>query len=316
MADENKSEQPRPSGVPRRDNGKAGEVLAAAEAAVADLVKRADAMFPEEQEELTFPERPSAQQVKITRKREYGAWVGKRERLIRIEQFVYEALRRAFEADKTKIEEEHTSPYMRKAVAEQYVPETRVTGGAGRLERTGDLATILSDMDTAEVEWVRIENSSFGSHGQPRVSVTFGQKGSASLFGGGVEIEVSGSDKQWVAGVYDTLVSEVAKDVPWWVRLISEKATIAYTLGTYAIVMGALFLWGPSQLEGSTLFGVGLASAIIGFALHGAARKWVFVNFELLGPGERSTARKVGSALMVTLGFLSAIVTIWVFLRE
>ena len=262
-------------------------------------------------DKLQFPENGSPDKVTITRKREFPAWVGRPDRLIRVATYVEDSLRRAFEEARPDLEA--LSGYLRTSRIKEFAPGTRVQGGT--LERRGDLATIISEMDAGEIKWVELGNgrASRIGNGTPSVSVTFGRDPRYKTLGGGVSVEVTGSDKQWVAATYDTLVNELVKGVPWWARLITNRAYFGYMVLCYIMVMSIALKW-LRPFEPITGVVLGVAVAGLAWGTH-SATKWLLPDFELVEPGERPRARRVGTFLVVLIGLVSGIVTIWAYFR-
>jgi hypothetical protein len=267
--------------------------------------------------ELHFPERGSSDKTTMTRKKEFRAWVGRPDRLTRISNEVEVALRRAFDDWKPKIEAK--PEFLRQTMVEKFAPETRVQGGA--LERRGDLASILSDMDAREIKWVKLGNGSSSGRGDdvPSVSVTIGREPRYKSLGGGVSVEVTGSDKQWVAATYDSLINELAKGVPWWSRLIADSAIWVYMLLFAPVVYAISRIGQPKTVDLPTSVGIGVIDGIIATALSFGSffiARRLLPDFELLEPGGSSKARKAGTFLVALIGLVSGLVTIWAFVRH
>lgn len=252
--------------------------------------------------------------MRLSRKRSFGAWVGKPDHLMRVEGLVAEALRGAFEASRSEIQV--LPPYVREAAMAGFSPETMVQAAAGRLERRGRLKAILADMDAREVERVTIGNSGSRFAGDPPiVKLVFGRDPRYSSLGGGVELEVTGSDRQWVSGTYESLSTEIAKDVPWWSWLLGVRALLGFLVGGYLAFDAVLFaLTRDHQPTLAASFVTGLAGAGLGLLVRGFLR-WLLSDFEVVEPGERSRAGKAGAALLVLIALVSGVVTIWAFLR-
>jgi hypothetical protein len=288
--------------------------LAARDAILAELERSREVTrnLTREAEKVQFPERVAPEKITMTRKRKFGAWVGRPDRLTRISKHVEDALRRAFDDAIPEIEAQ--SGYTRASTIKRFAPETRVQGGA--LERRGDLASILSDMDAREIKWIQLGNgpSRRTEEGIPSISVTFGREPQYKMLGGGASVEVTGSDKQWVAATYDTLINELVKGVPWWSRLIAPEAIWGYIILCYVAVFGAAIKW-VHPFDPTTALALGIAIGGLAWGLQAAVR-WFLPDFELVESGESSKARKAGTFLIILVGLVSGIVTIWAFLRN
>lgn len=104
----------------------------------------------------------------------------------------------------------------------------------------------------------------------------------------GVSIEIQGSDRLWVSGMYDRLIEEVSKQTPsdawlikWWARGITMLATFSLvtTLG--------LSLPVPLEWKVALILSTGWAASMFAYT-----RIDTINRFELIAPGGKARASK------------------------
>lgn len=161
-------------------------------------------------------------------------------------------------------------------------------GGIER--RSGDLATIMAEVEPGDVDGVRIGNFqslSKSSRGFPIIDVRLGQiPGAAPSEQGGVRIRVNGDNRQWVGGGYDELSLELSRRVPgwsvvttWWFAIL---VNLAIVWGIYGLVVAFAHLDARSVIN---LLSIPAIFSLIGFTWVMPILVKVFPSFELTPPG-------------------------------
>lgn len=259
-----------------------------------------------ESDDLEYPKRSPKNSVRLTRAREFRAWQGKSRDLVRIESEAEEALRKAFDEARSEIVAK--DKYYRGAIVKSFALIVTVRGAGGRIVRTGNIESILAEMSSREIELITLENDpSHWLESHAKLKIVF-NRGHPLTWNPGAQIEVTGSDKQWVGGTFDRLASEMEKGSPWW----SGAARTA----TDSVLGGVLSLaasqWLRTLVEPqywitplAVVLGVGL-----GIAIMTSLRKWVLVTFELLDAGEKPRSNRFILATLAVISFLASVVAL------
>lgn len=270
---------------------------------------------------IQFPEPDGDRSVQLTRQKTYGAWAGQGDRLVRIFGLVDEALRSAFSDWQEDADRAGQNQIERRHEAQFFVPEV-VVSGAGGVQRTGPIETILAEMDLQDIKAVRMGNGQVyrPGHGpMPHVSVELGYEHPWPIghLQEPVRITVAGSNRQWVGGSIDALNTELQKDVPSWAWLKSMWVGNILSWLFLAAGVGALpgwLLWERGFLSGWVLTGWVTLSLVTGLLLQFAADKWVTRDIEVLDVGARPAARRfvagLGTLVTLTLGVAGVVLAV------
>ncbi|PRB44303.1 hypothetical protein CQ020_03590 [Arthrobacter sp. MYb23] len=255
----------------------------------------------------------------MEREETFLAWVGRREKLIRIATEVDKALVAAYkdlltERDlhpETVVEDREEADKLARLLQ----PSVTVIAGKGRIKRSGNLEAILNDMDAREIECITIGNGDrHRSPGTlPGIFIQFGEEGPRFLLFDRdvVQLKVSGPDRQWIGGVFDNLATELRKDVPWWAPLRSTFAAILIGLFVFGSATQLLYTMTPEppqseDINAGTLIILRLMTvlimAFVGYMIARPALRRIFPAVEVLEAGASPRGRQV---LAVTVGILS-----------
>lgn len=230
------------------------------------------------------------------------AWAGAGQRLVSVQGLIEGALEAAYAAAVKEIPESERYPESEaRSIGSSLRLRVTVTGAHGRLTRSGELSAILAETDASEIEAVRMETRSSG--GLPSVELRTNRKASESE--PGVTMKVSGSDRQWVGGLNDLVMTELKKDVPWWAPLrrtwASTAVALAAVLGIFAVVARY------SSIDFVLLLA---ATPVVAFAAWiplAALFRWSFPAFEVVEPGGMPRGRRVLGASVTVASFLLAV---------
>lgn len=226
----------------------------------------------------------SEHQVRLTRESSFRAWVGNVERLSILERQIETALREAYEAYVGSLELDEEDAWEAEVAVEWLRMRTSVTANGGRMTRTGAIAAVLADMDTREVEKITMGNQT-NDPDMPVISLRMQANLDNSYRT--VKLAVTGSDRQWVAGVHDVLATEIRRGVPKWGFMRSP--ILGFFLGV-AILVGvsgiAMFVgWvEPKDLLWIGIFGIWIGGFLLAFPLTGLLCK-VFPGLEVVEAG-------------------------------
>lgn len=252
----------------------------------------------------------------VERRKEFYAWIGGADRIARIGRLVEDASRRAFEDARANLEA-IDNEYTRQRCVEEFQVAAEVFG-AHSMQRDGALEAVLAEMDPADIAGLTVRNRRESAHAWVKL-------GRGYPYDPAAVIKVSGADPQWVAGAFDQLVSEVAKGVPAWAGLrrhAVKVGAVSFALlafvGVLVAVQGVNFsVRGQPVSSGDAiayrLLMAAVASVVaswIGAGVFGLVRRWILVPFEVLGPGQRSTARRIGGAVGWIIGAASGLIAI------
>jgi hypothetical protein len=257
--------------------------------------------------------------VRISREETFLAWVGRREKLLRIATEVEQALASAY---KQLLLDRNLDPgtsdgdrEKADGLAQQLQPSVTVLAGKGRMRRSGNLEAILNDMDAREIECITMGNGhrypSPGKH--PEIFLQMGHGDQLPLFDRNiVRLKVSGPDRQWVGGVFDLLAGEIRKDVPWWAFMRSTLASVLFA----TLLVGGLFplflMMGPQPVNEDpvTLFGhiglnvtTGIVMAGTGSVFLRSGLRRIFPAVEVLDAGATAQGRQVLAIAVSVLTF-------------
>lgn len=258
----------------------------------------------------------ATQVVRIAREESFLAWVGRREKLIRIAAEVDKALANAY---KEMLADQQLSPEtnqvhrrMAEDIAQELQPGVTVLAGRGRMKRSGDLESILNDMDAREIECITMGNGSrHSSAGKyPEIFIQMGHDGPNLIFidRNIVQLKVTGPDRQWVGGVFDLLASEIRKDVPWWAVIRSTFASVLFAVLLVGGGVPLLMAVAPEQpgQDPATRLILNIASAVMlifmSTLLIRPALRRIFPAVEVLEAGASARGRQV---LAVAVGVLT-----------
>lgn len=267
-----------------------------------------------------LPEYPRLQPqstVRLTREWSATAWAGTADKLLVIQREIEDALARAYgEAISGLSMEDPESEVLATSIGKDLRLTVRATGGRGRVTRTGELASILAEMDLAEIE--ALEFVSKASNDElPNVSLLFRrtqQAGEKAL-----ELSVSGWNRQWVGGLFDVLTPELRKGVRWWRFLRNRGAWIILSIPVFVIFFNWLFLsispvvdsetgleYAPVDQSGGGI----LVGAFVGFViggLLGLAAEHLFPAFEVVELGSSTRAMRALRMIGVILGSIATL---------
>jgi hypothetical protein len=242
----------------------------------------------------------------VTREQTFDAWVGSADRLLRIGKLVEDASRRAFEDSRAKLEA--LEAYERYKL-DQFRVDARVYG-VGSVHRQGELAAVLAEMDAPDIKMLTVSNSRDDSF--VRVQLGGGFRWEPS-----VSVKVSGSDPQWVAATFEQLSTEISKGVPPWAWLrnhgsvaVGLTGALGFSLGLLTRVSAEMTSWVPTAI---------VLGAVAGWLCVGVLailRRHVFVGFEVLEAGHKSTARRVGVAIVSAVSLISGLIAIVLWLTS
>lgn len=259
-----------------------------------------------------FPEAREDQTVRLTRRKSFGAWAGRPDRLVRIADEVETALRSAFQEWKAA-EDEKPEDQRRIISAEAWRSEVVVLGAEGKVRRTGPMSAILAEMDLRDIEGLTIGNGlpfyAYPPHVTvPQIIVSFGIRDRMHIgpfaSSDGVSISVAGSDRQWVGGIFDTLTTEVRKDVPWWAPVRTSGGSFL-SVAAVASALGVLPLLVLQQRGVDTLeagMTVALAAFVVAVSLVATAGPRVLPQLEVLESGASPTLKRVAAAAATVIG--------------
>lgn len=266
---------------------------------------------------LAFPRiQQQAESVTLTRQATFRAWVGRPERLLRLQELAEDALERVYS--------EHLAMYTgadRAGYAEWLGENLRlrveIRGAGGAVRRSGDIASLLAEMDSRDIESILFNNADsslservvIGLHASPPVEVASDP----------IKVTVKGADRQWVGGVFDTLSSELAKDVPGWAWI--RRASVSFWIGTLVAIgiMGAALYWADGSQEflaESGWFGLSVMFFILAFGLGGvfgglavvrSILHYLFPSLEVVVAGSDSQARRVGGIAFAAVSTLASL---------
>lgn len=265
---------------------------------------------------VEFPVVRKSPALTVERRREFYAWVGRADRIARIGRLVEGASRRAFEDSRAELEAIENQ-YSRQSRVEEFQVTAEVFG-AHSMHREGDLEAVLAEMDPADIIGVSVSNHRPMAHAWVRLGRQYAD-GPAAV------IKVSGADPQWVAGTFDQLVSEVSKGVPAWAGLRKRAVAVGASLFAVVAFVGVLIAvqgvsFGsqgrPISPAGTVAYRVLLAAiaslvaSLAGAGVFALVRRWVLVPFEVLEPGKKSTARRIGGVVGWVIGVASGLIAI------
>ena len=279
-----------------------------------------DALSPKNPQDEAYLEEVWAtqrkgQSVRLTRETAHECWVGRKDKLLRIEQYLADSLKAVFLEEMSNFPED-APPRMREVMAKRLQLRVVVTSGKGKIRRTGDLASVLGEMDLGEVESIEMSNRSSTPiglrEGSPAVKLTLGHDADdfvPRILRGprAVRWKVSGDDRQWVGGTFDWVATEIAKDVPWWAFIRTRAASVFIGILIATGVGGLLLASGAStDSDRAQIYSaiplVMMYGALIGpFALRPILNR-LFPALELIEPGATSRGRQV---LAVAVGLVS-----------
>jgi hypothetical protein len=190
---------------------------------------------------------------------------------------------------------------------------TRVTGAGGELTREGSIASVLADMDAGEVESIVIGNTATAPY--PAINLKM-QRGTDAK---AISLDVSGSDRQWVAGIMDELRREIRRDVPSWAWLRSIGAAILVVLLLFLGAMGWIAIYGATHDDfrsGNWLVPAALVAAFVTVFVY-PLLCLIFPGLEVLKPGEdpkgRRTLAWIGGAVGALIGVAGLVLSILSF---
>lgn len=265
----------------------------------------------ESNSDVAFPGHEQAATSQTSRTRSFPAWVGTAERLRRVVDIMETSLRTSFEQARHSIEA--APKYSQNGMIKAYEIRTTISEGAGRMERQGDIEQILAQVDLSDVESVVTGNrgDQFWKP-EAKVTIKFGGMHSA-----GATVEVRGSEPQWVSGTTETLAAELAKGVPRWGWLYSEKVYWGYYILCALFVFAPVLVWWPEVI--ASLWPI-LALAVVvvfaSFILNAWVDNRVLRRFELLEPGSKSRVSKRLLGVGSTVGFVASVLTIIAFVAD
>ncbi|VXC09903.1 hypothetical protein [Aeromicrobium sp. 9AM] len=256
----------------------------------------------------TYPRDSPSQSVRVTREVRLRAWVGRRDNLDRLVTIMQDSLSKVYDDAVRSLPGDDR---MRRREAEHLLDALSVSSSidarSGNIERTGTLDRILAEVDVRDVRRVRIRNSGSydDEHGIPTIELTM-KSGMDEAWP--VTLKVTGVDRQWVGGMYDTLSAELRARMPWWTWLRQGRASMAVG----AVCTLAFFFW---RYAGSPADDRADASIVLTFALvclvGGGFISAFALNpffrilipcFEIVEPGETPRGRK---ALTIAVGAAS-----------
>ncbi|WP_127480124.1 hypothetical protein [Nocardioides pantholopis] len=272
--------------------------------------------------EVDFEEIWAAQQsnhqVRLTRETAHECWVGRKEKLLRIEQYLVESLKAVFVEQMAEAADD-LPPQAVELMARRLQLKVVVTSGNGKIRRSGELATVLGEMDLSEVERIEMRNRTsvlgLGRGAGPEVRLSLGTDSDEfmpRILRGpkGVRWEVSGDDRQWVGGTFDWVASEIAKDVPWWWFIRTRASAIVMSLLISVGIAGILFATVDAARDGGEgtaeiVAGGGLVllyGLVVGTLILRPILASLFPSVELIEPGSSPKGRQV---LAVAVGVVS-----------
>jgi hypothetical protein len=262
--------------------------------------------------------------VQLTREGSFRGWAGRPDKLIRLARDIEKSLEQLYGEYVAKLPTDSIGEEKASRAAEGLQLKVKVTGAGGRLRRSGSMAAILAEMDLREIETIEMFNgidwggnfSRFGrtiSSRFPVIYIKFGPETDYSDFllagPGGIKVIVTGEDRQWVGGIFDVLMSQIATDVPYWTFLRSTSA---------ALIVGGFVSLGPAGLifaisSKAQQHDLGFVANCFGFslffglcfgyiALRPLFRK-LFPALEIVEVGTAPRGRKVLVALVGIVSF-------------
>lgn len=265
---------------------------------------------------VDFPTSKTPPDLTVLRQKEFYGWVGSADRIARIGKLVEDASRRAFEDTRAKLEAIENE-YSRQSRVEEFQVTAEVFG-AHNMHRKGGLEAVLAEMDPADITHLAVENHCQSAHASVRL-------GRRYLYDEVALIRVSGSDPQWVAGTFEQLVSEVSKDVPAWAGFRKHAVTVGaslFALVTFVAVrialQGVTFVDQGQRLPSNAeavyralfAFAASVLGGGIGAGIFALVRRWALVPFEVLEPGQKSTARRIGGGIVGVIATVAALIAI------
>lgn len=253
--------------------------------------------------------RPSSSNLHMTREKSFTAWVGRREQLLRIEKLIADALKDVYDRELARLKLPQGSMERRLAIKDlqrRLVLDVRVVAANGQLTRTGSMASILDEMSPSEIESVAMGNLSvYSDGGSERIALALGGR---AHYDDPVHVSVAGGSSHWVAGIFDVLVGEVRKSVPWWAWLRRSFASIALgaflAAGTVGVLLTTTSITPQNR---GTVFSnafIVFLSLLLGFTI--VIRQLLnkaFPALEILDAGGTPRGRRVLGALVAVLSF-------------
>ncbi|MDO8308060.1 MAG: hypothetical protein Q7V58_06860 [Actinomycetota bacterium] len=244
----------------------------------------------------------------ITRQRVFPAWVGRPDHLLRIEKLVEDALERAYNAELARVARPERATAMH---AERFLSymlmNNEVTGQGGRVRRRGPIASILAEMDTREIESVRLGNADEWDRGGTALSVDglfevqsvlvrFGRGESVVLDPRGTVVRVSGTDPLWVGGTFDALVTEVSRGVPRWAFVFHSWFALLVSIMFGTLLAAAVYAYSLQMPDVAMDGGVPTAAWAVTIGLLAAVVGMVFGRFTALNQVGRFEIVEAGSS--------------------
>lgn len=249
-----------------------------------------------------IPSRPEPvdSSVRVSEEHEQRAWVGTRNHLERLVRDIEKSMADAY----NQFLASSTETGMAREIAAQSAAKAlqlqiRFEANDGRLVRTGSIDSLLKEMDAANVQQVAIEN--YGRHyGDELAHVKLMFDGRPGVFRTAVSLSVTGSNREWVAGLFGILRSQLRDRYPRWGVFRREATGIVISFASLLWLFVAVYndLPKPTELQRTAyIFMYSISATVGGLIIHSTFTR-LFPGFELVEDGKQPRGRQVLGGLV------------------
>lgn len=270
--------------------------------------------------------------ARLTRTWYAPAWAGPADSLIAIQAEVEDALNEVYNRLIREIPEDGaarlTLGFSRsiavKSLQRELSLDVLATGDKGQLKWSGSLSSIFAETTLAEIETLVLQNQTHGSFESlmspmgdgsnrlPQVKVSFTRNPRLGV--PSVEVSVSGPDRHWVRGIFDSLVSSLRKNVPRWaiVRRTWFRALLSGILAGVIVAVGisSIATDEPPGVVISAFIFLGAIAAAIFYMILDPLLMRLFPGFEVVEVGASSKGRQVFTIIASLIGGAAALASI------
>ncbi len=166
---------------------------------------------------------------------------------------------------------------------------------------TNSADDLLKNCDLRTIGALTISRQTGGKYDSPRITLEFRRQPKYS-YQRAVEFAVVGDDLAWVRSTFASVRDELARDVPWWQFL--RNSVWAYCI--LSVLYLIPFIVAAIRFNPAILF-LGAWVMWIDITTLFLLKRYLLIPFELLEPGQKSTASSRGFVVATAIGLLVSI---------